>query len=39
MAWMQDYLEKDRAIKLIWDGNNELYASDETQSSLNFLWG
>ncbi len=36
--WMQDYLESDRNIKVVWDGNNKLYASKKTQDELRFLW-
>jgi hypothetical protein len=37
-CWMKDYLEKDRSIRLIWDGNKEFYASHETRERLSFLW-
>jgi hypothetical protein len=37
-AWMQHYLEEDRDIKLIWDGDNQLYASPKTRDELAFLW-
>ncbi|MCG8573913.1 MAG: hypothetical protein MI810_03420 [Flavobacteriales bacterium] len=35
--WRQDYLEQDRDVYLVWDGNNELYGNDRTRSDLNFL--
>jgi hypothetical protein len=38
LNWMQSFLEKDRQIRLIWDGNNELYSSPETKKELPFLW-
>lgn len=37
-SWMHEYLEDDRQIHLIWDGNNQLYASKETKQELSFLW-
>lgn len=36
-SWMLDYMETDRAINLIWDGNNELYGSERTRNELEFL--
>jgi hypothetical protein len=36
-GWMLDYLENDRGINLIWDGNNELYGSEKTKNQLGFL--
>jgi hypothetical protein len=36
--WMNEFLEKDRQIKLIWDGDGKLYASPQTQRELAFLW-
>ncbi len=36
--WMRIYLESDMKIKLIWDGNNQLYASSETQRDMAYLW-
>jgi hypothetical protein len=36
-SWMLDYLETDRAINLVWDGNNELYGSERTRNELGFL--
>lgn len=38
LRWMQDFLENDRSIYLLWDGNNELYASPQTRQKLAFLW-
>lgn len=36
--WLLDYLEQDRAIRLLWDGGGELYASTETEDVLSFLF-
>lgn len=36
-SWMLDYMETDRAINLVWDGNDELYGSDKTRNELGFL--
>ncbi len=36
-SWMSDYLETDRNIHLIWDGNNQLYGSQNTREQLAFL--
>jgi len=38
IGWMNEYLENDRQVSLIWDGNNELYSSSATQTRLSFLW-
>jgi len=38
LNWMHLYLEQDREISLLWDGNANLYASLETQNRLSFLW-
>jgi|GEM_PF-866427 len=35
--WMFDYLEIDRGINLVWDGNQELFGSERTKNELNFL--
>lgn len=35
--WRQNYLEQDRDVYLIWDGNNELYGNDRTRNDLEFL--
>lgn len=37
-SWMQKYLEEDRQIYLVWDGNNQLYSSKKTKQELSFLW-
>lgn len=37
-SWMQEYLEVDRQILLVWDGNNQLFASNKTKQELLFLW-
>lgn len=37
LSWMLDYMETDRAINLVWDGNDELYGSDKTRNELGFL--
>jgi hypothetical protein len=36
-SWMLDFLENDRNIHLVWDGNNKLYATDITKTQLSFL--
>lgn len=36
-SWMLDYLEIDREINLVWDGNSELFGSERTRRELNFL--
>jgi len=36
--WLLDYLEQDRKIRLLWDGDDELYASAETKAALSFLF-
>lgn len=36
-SWMLDYMENDRNINLVWDGNNELYGSEMTRNELGFL--
>jgi hypothetical protein len=38
LAWMMDYLETDRQIHVVWDGNNELFARPDTRQQLAFLW-
>lgn len=35
--WRQDYLEQDRDVYLVWDGNNELYGNPRTRTDLEFL--
>jgi hypothetical protein len=37
-SWMHQYLEEDRQIKLLWDGENELFALPQTKKELGFLW-
>lgn len=36
-TWMIEYLENDRQIHLVWDGNNSLYGTEETRKALKFL--
>lgn len=36
-SWMLDYMENDRNINLVWDGNEELYGSARTRNELGFL--
>lgn len=36
-AWMVDYLENDRNIHVIWDGDGHLYGSSTSQQVLGFL--
>ncbi|MBN2834339.1 MAG: hypothetical protein JXR48_05170 [Candidatus Delongbacteria bacterium] len=35
--WMIDYLENDRNVSVIWDGDNNLYGTDLTRSRFEFL--
>lgn len=35
--WMLDYMEVDRNIHLVWDGDNNLHARPETRQKLPFL--
>ncbi len=35
--WMVEYLEKDRNIFLLWDGDNNLYGSNHSKNTLKFL--
>ena len=35
--WMVEYLETDRNVSVIWDGNNELYATESTRQRIPFL--
>jgi hypothetical protein len=37
-AWIQEYLEENRKVHLVWDGNNQLFASNKTKQELSFLW-
>ncbi len=36
-AWMLDYIETDREINLVWDGDEKLYGSEKTRGELGFL--
>jgi hypothetical protein len=36
-SWMLDYLETDRNIHLVWDGNDQLYGTQNTREKLGFL--
>ena len=36
-SWMLDYMECDRQISLVWDGNEELYGSERARNELSFL--
>ncbi len=36
-TWMVEYLENDREIHLVWDGNNSLYGTEGTRKNLKFL--
>jgi len=36
-SWLIDYMESDREINIVWDGNNELYGSERTRNELLFL--
>tara|TARA_R110002124_G_scaffold276704_1_gene447624 strand:+ start:11659 stop:12693 length:1035 start_codon:yes stop_codon:yes gene_type:complete len=36
-SWRSDYLEKDRDVYLIWDGNDQLYGNERTRNDLDFL--
>jgi len=35
--WMVDYLEQDRNINVIWDGNGNLYGTPATRQKFDFL--
>jgi len=35
--WMIDYLENDREINVIWDGDGQLHGTDFAQKALKFL--
>ncbi len=35
-SWMSGYLETDRDVSLIWDGDNNLYGNEESKDQLNF---
>jgi hypothetical protein len=36
-SWMIDYMENDRNIHLVWDGDNNLYGTGRTREQLGFL--
>jgi hypothetical protein len=36
-TWMIDYMENDRNIHLVWDGDNNLYGTEKTRQQLGFL--
>lgn len=36
-SWMLDYMETDRNIHLVWDGDGNLYGSQTTRDQLGFL--
>lgn len=36
-SWLLDYMEHDRNIHLVWDGNNNLYGTDYSRDRLPFL--
>ena len=36
-SWMLEYLENDREIYIVWDGNSELYGSQRSIDELGFL--
>lgn len=38
IGWMHDYVELDRNIYLLWDGNEELHAHKRTTSNMPFLF-
>ena len=35
--WMVEYMENDREVLLVWDGNEQLYGTNETREKLAFL--
>jgi hypothetical protein len=35
--WMVDYMEEDRDVLLVWDGDDQLYGTNETREKLAFL--
>ncbi len=37
MAWMADYILKDRNLLLVWDGNNRFYCPDSISEQLTFI--
>lgn len=36
-SWMLDYIENDRNIHFVWDGDNNLHGTERTRESLAFL--
>lgn len=36
-SWMEQYLENDRDIYLVWDGDGQLHARPQTREALRFL--
>ena len=36
-SWMIDYMESDRNIHLVWDGDSNLYGTERTRGQLGFL--
>ena len=36
-SWMTEYLEKDRDVFLLWDGNDNLFGTKQTKENLSFL--
>ncbi|MGH7884071.1 MAG: DUF7226 domain-containing protein, partial [Thermodesulfobacteriota bacterium] len=36
-SWMMDYMENDREINLVWDGDEKLYGSKKSKEELQFL--
>jgi hypothetical protein len=36
-SWIIDFMENDRDINVIWDGNDELYGTEKTRRELSFL--
>lgn len=36
-SWMTEYLEKDRDVFLLWDGNDNLFGTKHTKENLGFL--
>jgi len=36
-TWLIDYLETDRNIHIVWDGNNNLYGTERTRAEIEFL--
>jgi hypothetical protein len=37
MAWMADYITKDRNVLLVWDGNNRFYCPEGISDQLTFI--